>query len=753
MGSYMDRKLKIFIATIIIISAISQFLPFKNDIVSLINVITNLAAFMGLSYACIYSRKVYPHLYLTLLLLSAAQFFSFLGDFTWFILESILSLNPFSSVADIFYLLYYPLFAAGIFTIPVRRYSDLRSATDLLIILVALASAAWVFLIKPTVLGAGNFTEVLVSTLYVLGDLLILFMLMDLTINKLGHLKSRTLYIFLASILILLTADISFTYQSLTGIYTEGTPQDLLWAFSYILLLIAVNEFFKEDWSKPLYVEKRISAVTYLPYLFIILFYFLTAYSIIKTGAENSIALLASLGVIITLFTLRQHLSIKENMALIDEVENERRRAENYLNVAGSLIMVLDEKDRVKLINRRGLEILDCEEGEVTGKNWFMKFVPPEDRGWREKLYHEKIRSGEKGYHLTGEILTCRGDRRTVSWHVVFLKEDGKFMGSIISGDDVTELQRAARALEMSEMRYREIFELAPSPIISVGDDLIIRDCNRRAESVLGYRKGELHGRNLMDLIHPDDAGGELEGERRLLKSNGDVIYADIGVARVGDERIIIIEDQTEIRRSLHEKELLLREIHPRVKNNLQIISSLLSIQERQLDSEELAEVLRESRERIRSIALVHEHLYRSTNLRTIRIRDYINNILSKLGQGQTRGVDVRISSDIEDLEFNLETSLPIGLMVNELVSNSLKHSGADNITVTLRSLNGNFELTVSDDGMGLKSPEVLEESGSMGWYLIRALAEQLDGELELETDGGLSVTLRFRELGYTERY
>lgn len=137
MGSYMDRKLKIFIATIIIISAISQFLPFKNDIVSLITVITNLAAFMGLSYACIYSRKVYPHLYLTLLLLSAAQFFSFLGDFTWFILESILSLNPFPSVADIFYLLYYPLFAAGIFTIPVRRYSDLRSTTDLLIILVA----------------------------------------------------------------------------------------------------------------------------------------------------------------------------------------------------------------------------------------------------------------------------------------------------------------------------------------------------------------------------------------------------------------------------------------------------------------------------------------------------------------------------------------------------------------------------------------------------------------------------------------
>ena len=749
----MDRDLKIFITVILIISVISQFLPFKKDAVSLINVITNLAAFMGLSYACIYSRKVYPHLYLTLLLLSAAQFFSFLGDFTWFILESILSLNPFPSVADLFYLLYYPLFAAGIFTIPVRRYSDLRSATDLLIILVASASAAWVFLLEPTVLGPGNFTEVLVSTLYVLGDLLILFMIMDLIINKLGHLKSRTLYIFLASIIILLTADISFTYQSLTGIWAGGTPQDLLWAFSYITLLIAVYEFFKEDWSKPSYVEKKGHNCHIHPYIFIILFYILMAYSVIKGGTEKSAVLLLSLGFIIVLFILRQHISLKENMTLLNDVENERRRAENYLEVAGSLIMVLDEKTRVKLINRRGLEILDCDAGEVAGKNWFMNFVPPEDREWREKLYTEKISSGRKGYPLTGEILTCKGDRKTVAWHVVFLREDGEFRGSIISGNDITELQRATRALEMSEMRYREIFELAPSPIISVGDDLIIRDCNRRAESVLGYRRGKLIGRNMIDLIHPEDAGDEFEGERRLLRSDGDVIYADIRMARIGDERIILIEDQTEIRRSLQEKELLLREIHHRVKNNLQIISSLLSIHERQVDSAELAEVMRESRERIRSIALVHEHLYRSTNLRTIRIRDYINNILSKLGQGQTLGVDVRISSDIEDLEFNLETSIPIGLIVNELVSNSLKHSEADNITVTLRSLNGDFELTVSDDGMGLESPEVLEESGSMGWYLVRALTDQLDGELEIETEGGLSVIIRFRELGYTERY
>ncbi|MEM4196074.1 MAG: histidine kinase, partial [Methanothermobacter sp.] len=142
----MDRNLKIFIAAIIVLSVISQFSAFKNDIVSLITVITNLAAFLGLIYASIYARKVHPHLYLTLVLLSTAQFFSFLGDLTWFILESILLQSPFPSAADVFYLIYYPLFAAGIFSVPVRRYSDLRSITDLMIILIASLSAAWVFL-------------------------------------------------------------------------------------------------------------------------------------------------------------------------------------------------------------------------------------------------------------------------------------------------------------------------------------------------------------------------------------------------------------------------------------------------------------------------------------------------------------------------------------------------------------------------------------------------------------------------------
>ena len=237
------------------------------------------------------------------------------------------------------------------------------------------------------------------------------------------------------------------------------------------------------------------------------------------------------------------------------------------------------------------------------------------------------------------------------------------------------------------------------------------------------------------------------------MSRSGRLIYANIRVRSMGDEEIVIIEDQTEIMESLREKELLLREIHHRVKNNLQIISSLLSIQERQIESRKLRNILAESRDRIRSIALVHEHLYHSTDLSTVRIRGYLENLISKITQGQTASGGPRIHTSIEDLEFNLETSLPVGLIVNELVSNSLKHAEASNIYVELKGLNGEFELRVADDGRGVESPDVITGSRSMGWYLIRALIDQLDGEMDIETDGGLSIRIRFHELSYEKRY
>ncbi|WP_238337838.1 sensor histidine kinase [Methanothermobacter sp. THM-1] len=534
---------------------------------------------------------------------------------------------------------------------------------------------------------------------------------------------------------------------------------DIWWMVSYLILVLAAMEFFKEDWSRPVYspVKGRITA--YLPEIFVLLFYIMTTIAIFEVGgfilskigfAEEVII---AYGLIILLFTGRQHLSMKENIKLLENVESKRKTAEMYLDVAGSLIMVLDERDRVKLINRRGLEILEGERDEITGKHWFLTFVPPEDREWRLKLYQDHLKQGDDSYRLEGDILTLKGRRKTVSWNVRFLRENGELRGSIIAGDDITDIKKAREELEISEKRYRSIFEGAPVPIISLNHDGRVRDCNSATERVLEYSAEELQGMNMKDLMHPDDLKGETEGLGRLISRSGRLIYANIRVTSICDEEIVIIEDQTEIMESLREKELLLREIHHRVKNNLQIISSLLSIQERQIESRKLRNILAESRDRIRSIALVHEHLYHSTDLSTVSIRGYLENLISKITQGQTSSGVPRIHTSIEDLEFNLETSLPVGLIVNELVSNSLKHAEASNIYVELKGLNGEFELRVADDGRGVESPDVITGSRSMGWYLIRALIDQLDGEMDIETDGGLSIRIRFHELSYEKRY
>ena len=504
----MEKYVKIFVAASIFLALIAQLSEFRGDIINVLTPTAKLAAFIGLLYVSIYSKKLYPKFFPALILLTSAQFFSFLGDLTWTIIESILRQNPYPSIADLFYLLYYPLFAAGIFLIPIkRRVERIRTAVDLSIIGVSTLTLLWIFILKPIIFSGGEFTEVFISTLYVIGDVLVLFMVLELAVNKMGFIRSKTLNLFMISIAVLLLADIIFTYTTTIGIDPAGTILDIWWMVSYLILVLATVEFYREDWSRPLYSPRKRRIITYLPEIFVLLFYILTTIAIFEVGGftlnriEFAEEVIVAYGLIILLFTGRQRLSIKENAELLEEVESEKKTAEMYLDVAGSLIMVLDERGRVKLINTRGLEILEGERDEIIGKNWFLTFVPPEDRERRLKLYRDH-RKRNDGYHLEGDILTLKGRRRTVSWNVRFLRENNEFMGSIIAGEDITEVKKAREELEISEKRYRSIFEGAPVPIISLDPDGRVRDCNSAAERVLEYSTAELQGMDIKDLVH-----------------------------------------------------------------------------------------------------------------------------------------------------------------------------------------------------------------------------------------------------------
>ena len=213
------------------------------------------------------------------------------------------------------------------------------------------------------------------------------------------------------------------------------------------------------------------------------------------------------------------------------------------------------------------------------------------------------------------------------------------------------------------------------------------------------------------------------------------------------------------ITESLKEKEVLIKEIHHRVKNNLQIISSLLKLQSGYIKDKEALEMLGESRNRIQSMAIVHQKLYQSKDLSKIDFSEYIRHLLAHLFQVykvDNNTIALRIHA--QNIKIGVDTAIPCGLIINELVSNSLKHAFPDgrkgNIEIEMKELNpGNFVLEVSDDGIGFPKELDFRNTLSLGLQLIITLAEQLDGTIDKQNVNGTRFILKFNEPDYSNRF
>ncbi len=207
---------------------------------------------------------------------------------------------------------------------------------------------------------------------------------------------------------------------------------------------------------------------------------------------------------------------------------------------------------------------------------------------------------------------------------------------------------------------------------------------------------------------------------------------------------------EEKLRASLEEKDVLLRELHHRVKNNLQVISSLLALQARRVESTEAQEMFRESHNRVRSMALTHEQLYRTKNLTRVEFDPYLRDLTQSLLRGYSvrpGAVTCRVRAG--GLSLPVDLAIPCGLMVNELVSNSLKHAFPDaatgRIEVSLTALDdGSTELAVTDDGCGLPPDLDFEGTRTLGLRLVRSLADQVDGRVDIEREGGTTFRIRF---------
>jgi two-component sensor histidine kinase len=249
----------------------------------------------------------------------------------------------------------------------------------------------------------------------------------------------------------------------------------------------------------------------------------------------------------------------------------------------------------------------------------------------------------------------------------------------------------------------------------------------------------------LYDFNHKTQVSPE---QLALLRTIADKASYWIENARLLQQTQQRLEEQTEL---LHEKEILLKEIHHRVKNNLQVISSLLSLQAGKVADEKTKQLMGESQARVRSMALIHEKLYQSESLAKINFGDYVKSLTGELFHSYRRGLnDIQLIVQVEEVALPLDQAVPCGLILNELITNAMKYAFPEGTNGTLwvelrTNPNRILSLRVADDGVGMASDFDYRKANSLGIQLVNSLVAQLDGQLELNRSAGTDFRILFK--------
>jgi PAS domain S-box-containing protein len=347
--------------------------------------------------------------------------------------------------------------------------------------------------------------------------------------------------------------------------------------------------------------------------------------------------------------------------------------------------------------------------------------------------------------------------------------------GLIINTRDITDRRKAEESLRQSERLFRDVFEHSPVGILLLSLDGRILRTNARICQLVGYTDPELREKNVMDLTHPDDldrsaklleslqdtGDSVLPIQKRYIAKDGSVVWVEGVTTPVRDGNgavqyiIAHIQDVGErlkaedrMLASLKEKEVLLKEIHHRVKNNLQVISSMLSLQSETVRDPRMLSMFSESQDRIRSMALIHEVLYRSEDLAAVPFGEYSRTLLGRLMSAYGART-VRTEMRVQDFALGVDQAIPCGLILNELVTNALKHAFPDDraglVCLNVALEEGRCHLGVTDDGVGLPEGFDAAETNTLGMQLVVTLTKQLEGRLEITSaDPGAAFNLSF---------
>ena len=474
-------------------------------------------------------------------------------------------------------------------------------------------------------------------------------------------------------------------------------------------------------------------------------------------------------------------LGIQRDISAKKNAEFALRQSEAHLRSVLDLepdcVKIVSPNGRLMEMNAAGLAMIEAESIDLVRGVQLEELIDEEHRSMFRRM-HQQVLGGQAG-HLEFAIRGLKGTPRWLESRCVpFRDADGKITGLLGVTRDVTTRRQDESAIRESRNRLDSILNSISEVVYSAsltGDEILF--ISDHAHTLYGRPTHDFIAvPNLwLSMIHADDRDavdaciqtlnetGKFEAEYRIIRPDGgqrwvrdrgqfvrdnagtpirlDGVISDITESR---------EIEEQVRASLREKEALLKEIHHRVKNNLQIVSSLLNLQIEKVSDPLTLEALRESQNRVRSMALVHETLYRFGNLGRIDLAEYMSALCSHLFR--SFGVDpsiVQLTLNVVNASLDLERAIPLGLITNELVSNALKYafphgrSGVIRVEFEIATA-ASYKLVVADDGIGLPDSFDLNQLRSLGLQLTRDLAQQLAGSLTITHGPGTAFHFSF---------
>src|SRR5579883_695329 len=444
-----------------------------------------------------------------------------------------------------------------------------------------------------------------------------------------------------------------------------------------------------------------------------------------------------------------------------------------FIKHAPAGIAMFDTDLRYIQASDRWLADYDLVGRDIIGKSHYEIFPEIPER-W--KAVHGRVLAGATERCDEDPFHRADGSIMWLQWECQpWYKVGGEVGGLIMFGQVITERKRAEEALRASEERYRAVVEDQTEVVCRFRSDGNFLFVNNVFCRTFGKTEHELIGTKWVPVAHPDDVP-RVQAELARLAVNNPIVrienrvYDGIGRLRwmefvnrgFFDSRGELLEIQSVgrditdrreaeelLRNTLAEKEVLLKEIHHRVKNNLQIVSSLLDLQSEHTTDPEVLEMFQESRGRVKSMALIHERLYRSQDMARVNFAEYVRQLANDLYRTyKMSDAEIRLDLVVDIPALPIDLAIPCGLLLNELMSNCFKHAFRDASEGTVRVAvyrDGDKNvIRVSDDGAGFPPGIDYRNTTSFGLQLVNTLVAQLAGEIELTTGPGTTFTVRF---------